>query len=251
MSTLLLRLAAPMQSWGVGSKFNFRTTNLEPTRSGVIGMIAGAMGVGREDSLADFSKLKFGVRIDQPGELDKDFHMVHQEIGTKINSWLTNRYYLFDAVFLVGLEGEMGLLKSIDDAIKKPVYPIYLGRRSCPPTGEISLGIRPMNLRDTLRCTEWQASDWYKKSRRNRMYTLDIVRDADEGETGYNIKDVPESFSQKRREYSWRSVIREQLPLDAILECPKIGSRESTEHNPMDLLEEYDVSIASTNKSEL
>ena len=45
MSTLLLRLAAPMQSWGISSKFDRRTTNMEPTRSGVIGMLAAAMGV--------------------------------------------------------------------------------------------------------------------------------------------------------------------------------------------------------------
>ena len=42
MATLLLRLAAPLQSWGSGSKFNIRSTEREPTKSGVIGMIAAA-----------------------------------------------------------------------------------------------------------------------------------------------------------------------------------------------------------------
>ena len=40
MATLLLRLAAPLQAWGSSSKFNIRTTEREPTKSGVIGMIA-------------------------------------------------------------------------------------------------------------------------------------------------------------------------------------------------------------------
>ena len=44
MSTLVLRLAAPMQSWGSDSKYNIRKTNREPTKSGVLGMIAAALG---------------------------------------------------------------------------------------------------------------------------------------------------------------------------------------------------------------
>ena len=57
MSTLLLRLAAPMQSWGISSKFDRRTTNMEPTRSGVIGMLAAAMGLSREEPLDVFKAL--------------------------------------------------------------------------------------------------------------------------------------------------------------------------------------------------
>ena len=39
MSTLLLRLAGPMQSWGVQSRFSVRDTGLEPSKSGVIGLL--------------------------------------------------------------------------------------------------------------------------------------------------------------------------------------------------------------------
>ena len=37
MATLLLRLAAPLQSWGSDSKFETRKTDREPTKSGVVG----------------------------------------------------------------------------------------------------------------------------------------------------------------------------------------------------------------------
>jgi CRISPR system Cascade subunit CasD len=47
MPVLLLRLAAPLQSWGVESKFDTRRTLGYPTKSGVIGLVASAMG--RED----------------------------------------------------------------------------------------------------------------------------------------------------------------------------------------------------------
>ena len=45
MATLLLRLAAPLQAWGADSKFETRKTNREPTKSGVIGLLAAALGL--------------------------------------------------------------------------------------------------------------------------------------------------------------------------------------------------------------
>jgi len=44
MSVLLLRLAGPLQSWGDSSRFATRGTRREPTKSGVIGMVAAALG---------------------------------------------------------------------------------------------------------------------------------------------------------------------------------------------------------------
>ena len=44
MATLLLRLAAPLQAWGADSKFETRKTAREPTKSGVIGLLAAALG---------------------------------------------------------------------------------------------------------------------------------------------------------------------------------------------------------------
>ena len=70
MATLLLRLAAPLQSWGCGSKFNIRNTEREPTKSGVIGMIAAAMGIQRNDDpkkLEPLCRLRYGVRVDREG----------------------------------------------------------------------------------------------------------------------------------------------------------------------------------------
>lgn len=47
MATLLLRLAAPLQSWGSDSKFETRKTDREPTKSGVVGLLAAALGLRR------------------------------------------------------------------------------------------------------------------------------------------------------------------------------------------------------------
>ena len=78
MSTLLLRLAAPMQAWGSDSRFEVRRTGREPTKSGVIGLLAAALGRSRADSVADLCRLRLGVRVDQEGRLLRDFHTAHQ-----------------------------------------------------------------------------------------------------------------------------------------------------------------------------
>ena len=70
MHTLLMPLVGPMQSWGHRSRFDDRDTGLEPTRSGVIGLICAAMGIPRVGDLSRFDGLRMGVRVDFPGRGD-------------------------------------------------------------------------------------------------------------------------------------------------------------------------------------
>jgi len=242
-STLLLRLAAPMQSWGSArGKFDHRPTEAEPTRSGIIGMIAGALGFEREDSLDVFEKLKIGVRIDQRGEQTRDFHMVHQynaKTKRKESSWVTYRYYLCDAVFLVGIEGEEPFVQEIMKALQFPVYPIYLGRRSCPPEGNLVLGIRTgLGLQQALVKEPWIAQEWYKqKMRKKSPIFLEIVRDTMEAEAEtYTMRDNPVSFSQEHRKHKIREVFRDRK---AVKICDPQDSLKSiaeiqTNHDPLD-----------------
>lgn len=211
MSTLLLRLAGPMQSWGTDSKFDVRRTQREPSKSGVIGLIAAALGISRQDmdALLPLASMRFGVRVDQEGTMMRDFHTAHPEKGS---SYVTHRYYLADAVFTVGLESEdEELLRKIGEALQVPAFPLYLGRRACPPTGRIFLGISPKNLEDALL---ENAPDTASR----------LVRDAKEGERGGLVRDVPLSFDPARREYGFRRVV--DYPLQA-----------GAEHDPMAELE--------------
>lgn len=127
MATLLLRLAAPLQSWGSDSKFETRKTDREPTKSGVVGLLAAALGLRRDDTegLARLNGLRFAVRADQEGSLLVDFHTAK----SRDTSYVTYRHYLQDAVFLAGLEsGDEALLRELEAALRHPVYPLYLGR---------------------------------------------------------------------------------------------------------------------------
>ena len=105
MATLLLRLAAPLQSWGSDSKFETRKTDREPTKSGVVGLLAAALGLRRDDTegLARLNGLRFAVRADQEGSLLVDFHTAK----SRDTSYVTYRHYLQDAVFS-GRAGKRG-----------------------------------------------------------------------------------------------------------------------------------------------
>jgi CRISPR system Cascade subunit CasD len=234
MSTLLLRLAAPIQSWGLEDKFERRGTAREPTKSGVLGLLAAALGRGRDEPLDDLCALRFGVRIDQPGQLLRDFHTAHVE-GEKDNqsnpvSRITQRYYLSDAVFLAGVEGDEALLLALDEAVRHPFYPLFLGRRSCPPEGRVSLGVKNASLEDALRGEEWQAAGFYQ--RREKQAKLTLVLDAEQPGI-LRRRDAPLSFSQRRRTHTFRYVddLAATVPV-----CIK-GSH-STDHDPFADLEE-------------
>jgi len=204
MSTLLIRLAAPLQSWGADSKFEERRgTMREPTKSGVVGMLAAALGRRRDEAIDDLAGLKFGVRVDWPGQLLKDFHTARIE-GSKA-PYVTNRYYLADAVFVAGLEGDDAFVRSLDKTLRDPVFPLFLGRRSCPPVGRISLGVFEESLEDALKGASWQACPShvaYVKKQKIPHY-LTIVLDAPEvGD--YRRRDLPISFSQNHRRHTYR-----------------------------------------------
>lgn len=195
VSTLLLRFAAPMQSWGDGSRFSRRDTRREPTKSGVVGFVAAAFGRRRTDAIDDIASLSYGVRIDRNGVLLRDFHTARNES----QAFVSERYYLADAIFLVGLSGERTFLEQIDQAIRSPVFPLFLGRRSCPPEGRVTLGLREMILLEALKAEPWLAAASKKPKR------LEIVCD---GQTGSFSHDHPISFSQTNRTYAFRSNMR-------------------------------------------
>lgn len=205
MAVLLLRLAAPLQAWGSSSKFIVRSTEREPTKSGVIGMIAAALGIQRNDDakkLAPLAQLRFGVRADKEGILLKDFHMVH---GYKIAD-VTERYYLSDAVFLAVLEcDDKELLEEIATALQKPVYPLYLGRKSCPPTLPVVLGVKDEDMLTALKNEPFL----YENDRRKNVR---ISYEVSSG--GAMVQDVPLSFSQLHRKHGWRMKREELITMD-------------------------------------
>ena len=210
--------------------------------------MASALGRTREEPIEDLASLELGVRIDQPGSVLRDFQTERPAKGKPLP--LSNRYYLSDAKFLVALGGPLPLLQGIDNALRKPVWPLYLGRRSCPPDVPVTLGIRKdcNDVREALRAESWLASENYKK-RNPEITELEIVCDGRDGELCESQGDYPVSFSLTGRRYLCRPVIRTSIPLpgtgdsgagssEEVSDAPRegVGScapRAVDDHDPM------------------
>ncbi|MFG2856676.1 type I-E CRISPR-associated protein Cas5/CasD [Streptomyces mirabilis] len=215
MSVLSLRLAGPLQSWGASSRFTRRTTESAPTKSGVIGLLAAAAGIERGDDtrLAPLAALRFGVRIDQPGARIRDFHTAHHPV-TGASMPLSERFYLADAVFVAAVEGDQDLLADLHAALQNPVYPPFLGRRSCTPSGPVELALHEdARLDDVLASVPWQASGWYR--RRHSPQTLTVLRETAAGEEAEGadvLRDQPVSFDAAHRRHGLRPVVTTAVP---------------------------------------
>lgn len=229
MPTLLLRLSGPMQSWGVSGRFVNRSTSSSPTKSGVIGLLAAAEGRPREQSVADLVNLRFGVRTDQVGSVLRDFQT---EIDWRTNKAkpLTNRYYLQDYRFLAAIEGPQEILEGLETALRNPVFPLYLGRRSCPPGERVPLKIVNENLETALQKSDWLAADWYRK-KASTSVRLPISRDLLPDESADElIRDLPESFDPKERRYELRPIKH-----DSVTISNEVG-KKPIDHDPFSLI---------------
>lgn len=167
MKGVVLLLTGPMQSWGERAVFGQRDTLAHPTRSGIIGMIAAALGLARGADLSWADGLVVHVRADNPGLIMSDFHMVgggykpgtgmvtadgKPRGGGRPSGTITNRAYLADAAFAVTVHhDDDDLVDQIEWALGHPHWPPFLGRKSCPPTHPVVLGVTTTDGVDVLR----------------------------------------------------------------------------------------------------
>ncbi|MBI5671849.1 MAG: type I-E CRISPR-associated protein Cas5/CasD [Nitrospirae bacterium] len=167
MPTLLLRLVGPMQSWGTTSRFDQRDTGKEPSKSGLVGLLAAAMGIDRENwsDLEPLTHLSLGVRHDRAGVPKRDYqtaqHIISADRSKIHETAVTTRDYLADAAFLVGVETEDdAFLERLHAALRDPVWPLALGRKSYVPSEPIWMknAIQEVPLREALSRFSWIAT---------------------------------------------------------------------------------------------
>ncbi|MGE4297276.1 MAG: type I-E CRISPR-associated protein Cas5/CasD [Desulfovibrionaceae bacterium] len=156
---LLFQLYGPMQAWGGVAVGEARPSHERPTRSAVLGLIACALGIRRADQDAQralAASYGVAVRLDAPGTPFRDFHTAQvpharkgrvfhtrrQELcglppGEKPGTILSVRDYHADAACTVCLwataPNPPHALDTLRDALKRPVFALFLGRKSCPP----------------------------------------------------------------------------------------------------------------------
>ncbi len=210
MPTLLLRMTGPMQSWGTTSRFDQRDTGKEPSKSGVIGLLAAALGIDRENwvDLEPLTHLTMGVRHDRPGVLKRDYQTAGCAASETIikadgkqakdGGVVSARFYLADASFLVGLEcADRTLLDRLHAALRDPVWPLALGRKSYVPSEPVWIanGVRDAPLLESL--TRWP---WIVSMRKgeNAPEELLVSLESNDGSGVLRMDQLLSSFAHRR-----------------------------------------------------
>jgi CRISPR system Cascade subunit CasD len=163
-AALAIYLDAPLQSWGVSSRFQRRGTESAPSKSGVLGLIAAAMGIDKHgpdesERLAPLSACRFSVFPLATGENTapvlrlEDFHTVgggydrddpvdklriaRKASGGVSTTIVTRRFYLEQARFAALIEGDSGILQKASAALDDPVWGVWFGRKCCLPAAPL------------------------------------------------------------------------------------------------------------------
>ena len=189
---LLLRLEGPLQSWGMRARWDVRDSEAEPTKSGVMGLLGCALGYPVGDAALEKEldrQLCLGVRVERPGDRLVDYHTVtgllptaegkHKGKPGDPTTIISPRTYLQDAAFLATIAGPPNLLERCRDALTDPRWPVYLGRKCCPPSRPIldELADRYADMDDCLQHHPWSCQTMELQNRRPTTPLRCVVED--------------------------------------------------------------------------
>lgn len=225
-AALALYIDAPLQSWGVSSRFQRRGTESTPSKSGVLGLIAAAMGIDKHapaegERLAPLAACRFSVfpitskETADPVQLLEDFHTVgggydrddpvdklriaRKASGGVSTTIITRRFYLEQARFIAVLEGDSEVLQKAADALLDPVWGGWFGRKCCLPAAPLLPTVAP---------SLGKAVDALLKKTGSRLFGE--ARTEQAGDGAWHQHDQPISFG--RREFLSRPTRRHIHP---------------------------------------
>ena len=220
MTTAILTLRGLLQSWGDTLSSEVRRTGHRPTKSAVVGMAAGAMGLRAGSSVSHLLNLEFGVRSDFVGLVVEDYHIgrtwnlkkpYREDTGTTVS----RRHYLEDSAFVVALSGDPVLITEVAEALRNPVLYPYLGRQGAMPSMPVfpvNRGVFDGSLMEALTAEPWQAPMHIQLRHFDPTVQLQVVRDAGAGETPHDVvMDIPATGLLNEREFTPRPVVFSQI----------------------------------------
>jgi len=217
-----------MQSWGASDRFGVRFTGREPSKSGVVGLLCAALGRPRSEPVDDLAALRMGVRVEREGRVLRDYHTIggtHRKgdtypiaspsggVTSAKAAILSTRYYLADADFLVGLEGDAALLDEVERALRAPKWQLSLGRKACVPGLPPYLRDGGMRhgaaLLDALVGEPWPmpgSAAFPPRSRDDGSFIVRLVLEVQPGESNDVRNDQPLDAAFERRTFGPRWV---------------------------------------------
>ncbi|MEW8508852.1 MAG: type I-E CRISPR-associated protein Cas5/CasD [Candidatus Thiodiazotropha sp.] len=175
---LLFRLYGPLASWGETAVGEVRPSAAWPGRSSIMGLLGAALGICRDEEARQRALAKsygMAICVENCGELLRDYHttqvpperrgVTHRTRRDELNAdtlhtILSQRDYRNDALYTVALwrkpdvKGES--LEQLCQALERPVFTLYLGRKSCPLSLPLtSRVVQAGNLRDAFERVEF------------------------------------------------------------------------------------------------
>jgi len=151
MQLLLFQIVAPIGAFGSLAVGERRETAARPAYSALAGLLAAALGMERADPCqqAFAAGLAFASRRDRLGPLLADYHTAQtppakkgktwatrrDELAGEVNTILSRRDYRTDCAFTVACAAIASGPHSLEDmeaALRRPLFTLYLGRKSCP-----------------------------------------------------------------------------------------------------------------------
>lgn len=243
---LIFQLYGPMAAWGDIAVGEYRPSFAHPSKSAIIGLLAAALGIRRDEderqkALAD--ACSFAVRVDAMGTLLRDYHTAqvpsekkdvtrytrYSELAVEdLNTILSSRDYRCDAAYTVAIsfrdrcEDSLRILAEIlnvqeftlsvlAEKLSKPVFILYLGRKSCP----LALPLKPELIKDKKNCKEALESFSFSadeltgivQSAQIGIYWEDGIESGYEREHVITRRDAPLSrkrwqFAERRENYA-------------------------------------------------
>lgn len=210
METTFLRLCGPMQSWGTTGRFDIRGTEPWPTKSGVVGLVAAAMGIDRHGDVMSIAQLRMGVAVLSDNQLATDYQtaIMSARSGPKQSDKTTQswRSYIAGGDFVVSLTGEDDLIQKVNQAVSDPVWPLFLGRRSYAPTLPIATGhVIPSSdlygdiINYAKEIVMSKESENATKHEHGKVFAMTTVVDSDAASATTSIPDQPLGTFAERR----------------------------------------------------
>ncbi len=158
MSILVFKLQAPLSSWGDTAVGEYRPSYNYPGVSALVGLLGAALGLRREDEAAHAAlrdHYGYAVGVQSSGSLLRDYHTAQvpsqaslkkrphasrrDELATprhSLNTILSTRDYRQDGAFLIAVQTDNCgpyPLEALRDALLRPKFVLYLGRKACAP----------------------------------------------------------------------------------------------------------------------
>lgn len=180
---LVLRLDAPLMSFGGVAVDQHGVTESFPTLSMLTGLLGNALGFEHRDA-TDLERLqdriRYAVRRDRAGEPLVDFQTVdlgqdfmrqgwtaYGEVAeraggsARTGTHIRRRHYWADALFSVVLTldplDDQPDLDAVAEALRRPARPLFLGRKPCVPSAPLLAGrLKAVHLRDAVEAAPLQ-----------------------------------------------------------------------------------------------